>query len=345
MPDASAQLDSLATWLQANWLTALVVVVGAFIAFRLARPIVHRLVLRVVTMSVPDGTDPSLGTAEAAKRAGTIEDLMARLIKATVVVVVVLIVMTMLGLLPVIAGLGLLAAALTLAGQSIILDYLMGALILLEGQYYQGDWIAVGAIEGTVEEVGLRRTIIRDATGTVHSVSNGEIRISSNLTRLYARLLVDMPVVQGTDVDRAATVIDRVGTEMAADPAWSEHLLDPPHFSRVAAVTDVGITLRVTGRVRAEGRWTVPGELRRRLVMAFTAEGIELAQRGRVVMVAEPAAAEAMPTPLPAAPPPATATALAEAPPPVPAVVAAPPGLRPDAADDTPDPGPPTPQA
>jgi small conductance mechanosensitive channel len=214
-----------------------------------------------------------------------------------VVVVVVLVAMTMLGLLPVIAGLGLLLAALTVAGQSIILDYLMGALILLEGQYYQGDWIAVGAIEGTVEEVGLRRTIVRDATGTVHSVSNGEIRISSNLTRLYARLLVDLPVVQGTDVDRAAAIVDRVGTEMAADPAWSEHLLEPPHFSRVSAVTDLGITLRVTGRVKAEGRWTVPGELRRRLVMAFTAEGIQLAQRGRVVMVAEPTTAEAAPAP------------------------------------------------
>jgi small conductance mechanosensitive channel len=185
--DVTAPLGDLATWLQANWLTALVVVVFAFAAFRLARPLVHRLVVRMVTIRVPEGPEQALRTAEAVKRAGTIEDLLARLLRALVVVVVVLIVMTMLGLLPVIAGLGLVAAALTVAGQSIILDYLMGGLILVEGQYFQGDWISVGGlvgVEGTVEEIGLRRTVIRDSSGTVHSVSNGLIRISSNLTRL-----------------------------------------------------------------------------------------------------------------------------------------------------------------
>ncbi len=286
MPDMTAQLEDLAAWLQDNWLTSLVIVVAALVAFRLARPIVHRLVMRVVTARAPEGVDAALQTEEIGKRAETIEGLLARLLKATVVVVVVLIAMTMLGLLPVIAGLGILAAALTLAGQSIILDYLMGFLILVEGQYYQGDWISVGTVEGTVEEVGFRRTVVRDNTGTVHSISNGEIRISSNLTRLYAALLVDVPVLPGTDIDRAAAIIDRVGAEMAADPAWHDRLLDPPRFVRVIAVTDTGVMLRASGRVRATDRWAGPGELRRRLLAAFAAEGIELAQRGRVVMVA-----------------------------------------------------------
>ena len=82
-------------------------------------------------------------------------------------------------------GLGLLAAALTLAGQDIVLDYLMGILILVEGHYYKGDWIAIGdplgPVQGEVEDIGLRKTTIRDATGTVHNVSNGLIRLSSNL--------------------------------------------------------------------------------------------------------------------------------------------------------------------
>ena len=291
----TAPLGDLATWLQANWLTALVVVVAAFAAFRLARPLVHRLVVRMVTVRVPGGPEQALRAAEAVKRAGTIEDLLARLLRAAVVVVVVLIVMTALGLLPVIAGLGLVAAALTVAGQSIILDYLMGFLILVEGQYFQGDWISVGTVEGTVEEVGFRRTVIRDNTGTVHSISNGEVRISSNLTRLYAALLVDVPVLPGTDIDRAAAIIDRVGAEMAADPAWHDRLLDPPRFVRVIAVTDTGVMLRASGRVRATDRWAGPGELRRRLLAAFAAEGIELAQRGRVIMVAPSSAAASSP--------------------------------------------------
>lgn len=304
MPEMSTGFEGLGTWLQANWLVALVVAVAAFVVFRLARPLVHRLVMRAVSAGAPEGVDAVLKTEEIAKRAETIEDLLARLLKAAVVVVVVLVIMTMLGLLPVIAGLGILAAALTLAGQPIILDYLMGFLILTEGQYYQGDWIAVGTVEGTVEEIGLRRTVVRDNSGTVHSISNAEIRISSNLTRLYASLQVDVPVLHDTDIDRAAAIVDRIGAEMAADPEWSERLLEPPRFARVVAVTDTGITLRATGRVRATDRFIVPGELRRRILAAFSAEGIELAQRGRMVVVAGPSAVPLTPIPTPEETPP-----------------------------------------
>ena len=132
----------------------------------------------------------------------------------------ILVLLTWFDLLPVIAGLGVILAALTLAGQSIVLDYLMGILIVVEGPYYKGDWIQVGGVEGEVEEVGLRRTMLRDTTGTVHSVSNGEIRIASNLTRVYARMQVDMTVAFGTDLDLVTRVVNEVGQAMADDPAW-----------------------------------------------------------------------------------------------------------------------------
>ena len=101
------------------------------------------------------------------------------------------------------AGLGLLAAALTLAGQDIVLDYLMGILILIEGHYYKGDWIAIrgplGAVEGEVEDIGLRKTTIRDNAGTVHNVSNGLIRLSSNLTRVYSVASAEVQVLHAED--------------------------------------------------------------------------------------------------------------------------------------------------
>ena len=62
----------------------------------------------------------------------------------------------------------------------------MGILIIVEGQFFNGDQIATGTVEGTVEQVGLRRTVVRDASGTVHSISNGEFRIVSNRTRVFA---------------------------------------------------------------------------------------------------------------------------------------------------------------
>jgi small conductance mechanosensitive channel len=292
--DPTAALTDLAAWLQAHWPALLALAVGAFVAFRAARPLVHRLVVRLMATGQPADLDRALVEEETRKRAETVEDLLARLLKFGVVLAVVLVLLTVLGLLPVIAGLGLIAAAIALAGQSIVLDYLMGVLILLEGQYYKGDWVSMptanAMVEGTVEEVGLRRTVVRDASGTVHSVSNGEIRVSSNLTRVYASLQVDVSILRGADVDRAVAIADRVGQELADDPEWRDRLLETPRFLRVIAFGEQGVTLRVGGRVKATDRWAVPGELRRRLAIALDEAGIEMPVRGRV-MLSEPRAA------------------------------------------------------
>ena len=102
----------------------------------------------------------------------------------------------------------------------------MGVLILAEGQYYKGDTINTGTIEGVVEEVGLRRTVLRDPSGTVHSISNGTIRTVSNLTRIYAAAVVDIPGVRQQDIEATIAVMNRVGEELAADPEWSDRILE-----------------------------------------------------------------------------------------------------------------------
>jgi small-conductance mechanosensitive channel len=231
--------------------------------------------------------DPELAALiaeESVKRVTTLENLVATILKVTVAIVAALVVLTIFDLLPVIAGLGLVAVALTLAGQSIVLDYLMGILIVLEGPYYKGDWVQLGGVEGEVEEIGMRRTIIRDSSGTVHSVSNGETRIASNLTRIFARMLVDITVAYGTDVERATIIANEVGDAMLIDPAWTGRLLEAPRLLRVDALGELGMTLRVAGKVRASDRFVAPGELRKRLLTAFQANGIEIPVRGRVVV-------------------------------------------------------------
>ena len=299
-------VTGLSAWLQANWLALLVTVVLAFLAYRFSQPLVHRVVTRAVRPVEIEGVDPAITAGETAKRVATIEDLLARLLRALVVIAALLAVLTILDLLPVLAGLAVVVAALTLAGQSIVLDYLMGILILVEGQYSKGDWIAVGTVEGTVEEVGIRRTIVRDATGTVHSVSNGEIRISSNLTRVYATMVVDVTIADAGQVERATAVIDSVGDAMAADEAWREILLETPRCTRVTAVTDAGVTLRATARIRATERWSAPSEFRRRLVTALDSAGITLPQRGRFVLAESVPGQPRTSPPAPAETPPAS---------------------------------------
>ena len=190
---------------------------------------------RVIRRREKQGIDPA-ELNELRKRLSTIEDLVAKLLRAAVLFVIVVVLLTLLDLVSVVVALGVVFAGLAIAGQSIVLDYLMGILILVEGQFYVGDWVSIATnnvvVSGTVEEIGLRRTILRDVSGTVHSVSNGEVRVSSNLTRVYAVLQVEIPLVPEADIEQAIAVTNRVGAEMYADPEWSTRLLEAPALRR-----------------------------------------------------------------------------------------------------------------
>lgn len=272
----------IADWLQRHGIPTLVLLVIAVIVLRATRPMVQRALLGVLRRRRPSSPEAEPTADELAKRVATVEDLVASALRFAVVVATLLVLLTWFDLLPVIAGFGVILAALTLAGQSIVLDYLMGILIVLEGPYYKGDWVQIGGAEGEVEEIGLRRTTLRDASGTVHSVSNGLVRVASNLTRVFARMQVDLTIPFETDLDEATRVVNEVGQAMAADPEWSDRLLEPPTLTRVPGLSDLGPTIRIAGKVRAADRWAAPSELRKRLLAAFQAKGIVLPAGGRV---------------------------------------------------------------
>ncbi len=173
MPTTTPDLSGLTAFLQERGLPLLIILLVTLVAFRLMRPLAHRLITRALQHraarhAAAVDANPEVAqlmAEESLKRVTTLEDLVATILKVTVLIVAGLVILTVFDLLPVIAGLGLIAVALTLAGQSIVLDYLMGILIVLEGPYYKGDWVQIGGVEGEVEEVGMRRTVIRDGTG------------------------------------------------------------------------------------------------------------------------------------------------------------------------------------
>ena len=108
-------------------------------------------------------------------------------------------------------------------------------------------------MSGTVEDFSLRRTTLRDLDGVVHTVPNGEIRVASNRTRVWARINQDVTIAYGTDIERATQVVNDVGKAMAADPDWRRRVMEPPHVERVEALGEYGITLKILGLVRAHG--------------------------------------------------------------------------------------------
>ena len=276
MPDMSAQTDSLIAWLSENGVVLLIVAIGLLLVYRWARPAIHRVLTGLLqAQSKTLGTD-AVAVADVEKRVTTIEDLLVKVLKTAVILTIFVVILGVFDLWSVLAGLGIVIAAITLAGQNIVLDYLMGILILVEGQYYKGDVVRINAVEGTVEEVGLRRTLVRDVRGTLHSVSNGEIRTSANLTRTYAVAMVSIDGVPDHALEAAITVLEQVGRDLAADPALEGMFLDTPGYTGTTALTAAGATIRISGRVVPEQRMRVEVEMRRRVAAGMAAEGIEL---------------------------------------------------------------------
>jgi moderate conductance mechanosensitive channel len=273
--DPSAAIKDIGAWFQGHWVALVVAAIILLIASRVLKPAVHRLLVRIFrAQAAVQGDDPS-AVAEANKRVETLEDLVERGLRFFYFIVVILVFLSVFDLWPLLAGLGVIVAAITLAGQSIVLDYLMGVLILIEGQYFKGDVIVVDGLEGTVEEVGVRRTVMRDNRGALHSISNGLIRRSTNLTRNYAIAMVTVEGIPESQVERAIEVLDRVGSEIYLDPEWAPRFFEAPRYNGTTALRAGGATLRLTGRIRPDARIPVETELRRRLAVALSQAGIE----------------------------------------------------------------------
>jgi len=175
-----------------------------------------------------------------------------------------------------IAGFGIAGLAVGFGAQSLVKDIIAGVFILLENQYRVGDVVRISDVAGVVEEMNIRRTVLRDLDGIVHFVPNGEIKVASNFTREWSRVNLNISVAYGTDLDHAIAVLNRVGEEIAQDPQWSPLILKAPQFLRVDNLGDSGIELKVVGDTKPIRQWDVMGELRKRVKKAFDEEGIEI---------------------------------------------------------------------
>ena len=266
-----------------------IVLVVAALAMRLAGIFVHGIVKALLDREATEGTAQELSALEITKRMGTLDALATNVLRFFIFLIAVVTILDALQLNigPAVAGLGIIGVALGFGAQSLVKDYLNGALVLIENQYSKGDVVRIGGVSGTVEDFSLRRTTLRDIDGIVHTVPNGEITVASNLTRVWARINQDIVVAYGTDIERAIQVVDNVGREMAGDPDWKRRVLEAPRVERVEALGEYGITLKVLGSVRAADRWSAGGELRKRLLAAFHEHGIEIPRPQRVVLARE----------------------------------------------------------
>jgi len=196
--------------------------VGAFVLlviYRIGVSAIHRFVPAVINAQATHLPSGSSSADEVAKRIRTIEDLLLKLLRVAVLAGLLALALAVFELWTVLAAIVLLIVALLFATKDVVLDYVMGFLILVEGPYFKGDYVVVSdhpGAEGVVEEIGLRRTLLRDALGSSHAVSNGFIRLSSNLTRLFSVAVVEFHVLHAGELDRALAIAAKVAAVVAS---------------------------------------------------------------------------------------------------------------------------------
>ena len=248
-----------------------ILVVGVLLWFflrRFIRPIIYHAVKRTKGES----------REGIRKRAETLTGVFASTAKILILLIVVLMILSELdvAIAPALATLGIAGVAVGFGAQYMIRDLIAGVFIIWENQYRVGDVVKVADVAGLVEEVHMRKTVLRDLDGIVHHVPNGEIRVASNYSRHFARVNLNVSVAYGTDLDHAISVINRVGKELAKDKEWRDRIRSAPQVLRVNNLGDSGIDIKILGEVKPLEQWGVMGELRLRLKKAFDAEGIEI---------------------------------------------------------------------
>jgi small-conductance mechanosensitive channel len=263
---------------------ALLILVVAWVANRLVRRAIGRMVasmsedrglaaLRPPSALARTGEIPSLRRVQ---RAETVGALLKSMASFGIWSLAGLMALGTLGLDlgPLIAGAGIVGVAVGFGSQNLVRDFISGIFMLMEDQYGVGDVVDAGPATGTVEGVGLRTTRLRDVSGTLWHIPNGEIRRVGNRSQGWARALVDVEVAYSTDLEAATRTIERVAHELYVDEQWAPRLLEQPEVWGVEELGPDGIRVRLVAKTRPLEQWNVARELRARLKVAFDQAGI-----------------------------------------------------------------------
>lgn len=273
----------------------IIVVVAVVIRF-----ILVRVLDRIVKRMAEKGRRERLGEARRAERtqelsevlmsqrrkqrAEAIGTLLRSIITATVLIIALLLLLPLLGIdiAPLLASAGVVGVALGFGAQSLVKDYLSGIFLVFEDQYGVGDMVDLGEAIGVVEDITLRITRLRDLSGVVWYVRNGEILRVANQSQGWTLASVDIPIAYDESLDVVREAIQTVAEDMYADPQFDEMLLGKPSFAGVESVSGDAMFIRVLAKAAPEKQIPLTRAIRARIKEEFDRRGV------RVPVVARP---------------------------------------------------------
>lgn len=182
----------------------------------------------------------------------------------------------------VLAGAGILGLAVGFGAQNLVRDIITGFFILFEDQFAVGEYVTVAGITGTVEEIGLRVTKIREFGGQLHIIPNGIIDTVTNYNRGGMQAMVEIGISYEENIDRAIQVLKQMSLEFAK--TWAEDLIEGPDVLGVVRFGESDVVIRITAKTKPMHQWEIERQLRKSIKEVFDKEGIEIPYPRRVLI-------------------------------------------------------------
>jgi small conductance mechanosensitive channel len=286
----SSTTDEVVGYLDNTVLGSLIVVVVIFVVALIAWWVWHRFVKRTTVTFTKSAVTRYLASDKESPReremaiqryrarAAAVSGIVASAGTFIIVAVALLFALSSIGIdvAPLLASAGIAGIAIGFGAQTIIRDFLSGVFMILENQYGVGDVVTVNGITGTVEDVGLRITTLRDFDGTVWYVTNGSVTELGNRSQGWSVAVVDVPVAHNSDLELAKDVLTQTVTGLQEDEAWTNRIMpDDPNVG-VESIAAGAVTMRIRLHTVHEQQVSVARELRVRAVKALEAAGVQM---------------------------------------------------------------------
>lgn len=256
----------------------LLVILVAFLLVRL---------LRIVTRRVASLEEKRLPSGIRAQQVRTLAGVITSVGVSVIIFVAGMEALDILGLNlgPLLASAGIAGLAIGFGAQTLVKDVINGFFILFEDQFNIGDKIRAAGVAGTVEDMSLRRTKLRDDDGTIHMIPNSEIKIVSNMTRDWAQLTMRIAVAYSEPSDRIVSLLQQVGNEIRDESAFSDQIVGDIQVPGIDKVGNGEAEYLMLVKTRPNQQYAISRELRRRIKDCFHKNNVQTAAPGRVYVV------------------------------------------------------------
>jgi small-conductance mechanosensitive channel len=240
-----------------------------------------RRVIQMLIRSTQSSDRPIRG-----QRAETLASSLSSVLTGIVILVTVMLVLQEAGvdIATLLGGAAILGVAIAFGAQNLMKDYFNGIMILLEDQYGLKDLVTINQVEGRVEQVNMRTTVVRDVEGRLHFIPNGQITLVTNRSYEWARALFDIPVPYSCDVDRAMEILMDEASIFCNDMDYTPLVAAKPEMLGVNEFAESSIIIRFVIKTVADMRLPVKREMLRRIKNRFDKEGISIPFPHRVII-------------------------------------------------------------